>query len=277
MSEAPQYTPSQVASALKVEVDQVFWLGTGSFGETWRVSDAGQDTAYKIFYRDGYQPERLEREISGLQRVDHRGVVRIISHGDLVIKDRSRPYIEFEYIPGGDIEHWLNKQSPASNENLHLLLWNLLEAVESMHEAQVVHRDIKPANIALRDGNIENPVILDLGLAKPLDAGSITIYPGHIGTPKYMAPEQIRAERAQMFADLWAVGVVVAEVAMSRHPFFDFQNATITIDQALALQKSTIQLPGELPETLVKTILKLLSYKPYKRGTATSALRLLNG
>ena len=111
-------------------------------------------------------------------------------------------------------------QLPSVDEAVEFLQ-GLLTGVGHMHEQQTVHRDIKPANIALHGGDWSRPVLLDLGLARGAGEATITAYPSLLGTPAYMAPEQLQCQPARQASDLFAAGVTVRELLGGRHPFYD--------------------------------------------------------
>jgi len=170
------YTPDQVASAFGVPIDQVEYLGTGNFGETWRVGTDTSATASKIIHRAGYSQTRLDREIDGLRRVNHGAIVRLIGVRMVSIGGANRPVLDFEYVPGGDAERALATTPPSHPEALAFAR-QVCAALVVMHAQGIVHRDIKGANVALRDGQWGNPVLLDFGLALLLDGEAYTQYP----------------------------------------------------------------------------------------------------
>jgi serine/threonine protein kinase len=99
---------------------------------------------------------------------------------------------------------------------LRAFLHGVANGLEVLHSNQIIHRDIKPDNIILRGGDWARPVIIDLGLSRLLDLTSMTVYPWAAGTWPYMAPEQLRGERAIDRTDVWALGVVAGELATTR-------------------------------------------------------------
>ena len=158
---APRYDPTVVAAALGVS--SVTFLGSGRFGDTWRAGDC----AVKIICADGYPPERVAREISGLSRVSSPYVVRLLHAGSVALGGADRPALTFEYVEGGDLQKRLEVSDRPTPDQAIGLLRGLLTGVRDLHAADgTVHRDIKPPNVALRGGEWEAPVILDLGLAK---------------------------------------------------------------------------------------------------------------
>ncbi|MEV5299642.1 serine/threonine-protein kinase [Amycolatopsis methanolica] len=262
-----QFTNDEVAKAF--DVDEPTYLGTGSFGETWLVNGR----AVKIMHNPGYNTERLEREIASHKRVNQRNVVKLYRGYQVRVGDADRAALEFEYIDGGSLSRAISVGKITSDE-LRGLAQGLLDGIEALHRANLLHRDIKPDNIALRSGDISAPVILDLGLAKLLDIESITRYPARIGTPMYMAPEQLRGERALKMSDLWAVGVVLYETLTGRHPFMGV-GESLTIDEALARMQTGPEIPDETDADLAELILKCLSNPAYKRGTVTRARSII--
>jgi serine/threonine protein kinase len=260
-----QFSEVDVSSA--TEVASAEYLGTGSYGETWRiVSPEGRSIARKFLYEDGYDADRLAREVEGLQRVKSPYVVDLLGIGDTTIRGRTIPFLDFEFISGGDLDGWIGVNGKASEPEAIDLASGLLQGVTALHKAQVLHRDIKPANIGLRDGNPRQPVILDLGLARLLDLESITRYPSLVGTAMYMAPEQLRGDRAVKGSDVWAVGVVLYEALSGAHPFFK-DGEQLSLADVLQRLTNPPVLNGVLP-ALQNMVTRCLQQEPYQRGNA---------
>ncbi|WP_205526065.1 MULTISPECIES: serine/threonine-protein kinase [unclassified Streptomyces] len=249
----------------------VYFLGSGAFGDTWK---AGTE-AVKIICTDDYPRTRLEREVEGLSRVDSPYVVAFRGLQELQLGGVKRPALHFEYIAGGDVERRLNEGDLVPKESVVGFLAGLLLGVQALHKAATIHRDIKPANIALRDGQWDRPVLLDLGLAKQMDASTITVYPGHIGTMPYMAPEQLEGRRARKAADLWAVGVSVRQMITGRHPFY-LPNEKYTISEAHArLTGGPESLPADCPDVVKQVLDRITSVVEHERGSSASNLMRL--
>ncbi|MFD7160033.1 serine/threonine-protein kinase [Kribbella sp. NPDC059898] len=268
-----QFEADEVCQALGVGA--VMYRGTGSFGETWRADFDEQDAAYKIIYKDGYDLQRLSREVASYRRIDHPNVVALLDIRQAHIRGVDRPVMVFEYIDGCDLSDVVADVRPSAAE-LRALASGLLAGVSAMHAADLLHRDLKPANVALRGGNYGNPVILDLGLAKLLDVETITTYPTLVGTTLYMAPEQLRQERALRASDLWAVGELLFEAAVGSHPFFR-PGESLTIGEAMKRLSAPPEMPSTLPPDVAILIVRCLSDPPYRRGTVAKALSLLAG
>ncbi len=147
-------------------------------------------------------------------------MVALLDVGQATVRGRTIPYMDFEFVPGGDLKDWIDAGGKVTDDEAVDLATGLLRGVAALHAAQVVHRDIKPANIGLRNGDPRFPVVLDLGLAKLLDLDSISRQGTTVGTAMYMSPEQFRGDRRGKGMDVWAVGVVLHEVLSGGHPFF---------------------------------------------------------
>ncbi|MGW3566423.1 serine/threonine-protein kinase [Streptomyces sp. NPDC000941] len=267
----PRFTPEEVASQLGAGA---VFLGAGAVGDTWKVGNE----AVKIICADDYSMARLEREVEGLRRVSSPNVVAF--HGPITVRlgGKARPGLRFEYIDGGDIERQMVNGETLPPEHAKEFLRGLLSGAQALHKAATIHRDIKPANIALRDGRWESPVILDLGLAKQIDASTITVYPGHIGTVPYMAPEQLIGQRARKASDLWAIGVTTRQSLTGKHPFYEI-GEKYTVDEAYArLSRGPQPLPGNCPKTVSSILDRLTSVVEHERGSVSSNLiRLSRG
>lgn len=268
-----KFTEGAVAAAL--DVPTAVYLGTGSFGETWRIDTHTGPEAVKIIHVDDYDDERLRREVIGYQRVTSPHVVELLRTQVVTVAGKARAAMVFRYIPGGDLEHALQTRRPGPNE-LHGLARGLLKGIAAMHGADLLHRDLKPANVALQGGDFTAPVVLDLGLTKLLDVDSITKYPTHIGTLLYMAPEQLRQERALRASDLWAVGVILYEAAVGQHPFIG-PDERLPLEELLQRMETSVLVPQgtRLPTQVSDLIGRCLSYQAYRRGTVDRALARL--
>jgi serine/threonine protein kinase len=269
----------QQFSQLEVEslddVKAAEYLGTGSFGETWRIQTAGGlEVARKFLHEAGYEVDRLNREVEGLRRVSSPYVVTLLGVGESAIRGENLPHLDFEFIPGGDLQQWGANGGALADEDAVALAEGLLQGAAALHQAQVLHRDIKPANIGLRNSDPRHPVLLDLGLAKLLDIESITRYPSLIGTAMYASPEQLRGERAVKASDVWSIGVVMHEAVCRRHPFYTV-GERLMLTELLQRLPTPPPLPPESPKAVQALINRCLQPEPYQRGNAGPAYRRL--
>jgi predicted ATPase len=189
-------------------------LGRGGIGTVYRAVDpAGRAVALKCLLRGG-DPDtdaRLLRESS--YRIEHPNVVRTIGGG---VAADGQPYLVLELLEGQTLREAL---VDAAVSDVVAWVAQAAEGVAALHAAGLVHRDIKPENLFLtREGVVK---VLDLGIAAWMDERArVTATGAVIGTPAYLAPEQVRGTRAiDLRIDLWALGVVLFEGLTGRSPF----------------------------------------------------------
>lgn len=273
---APQFSGPEVAAAFRCASAAL--LGAGAFGETWRVSHAGSaDRAVKLIFDPAYPADRLDREAEGLRRANSPHVVDLLEVQQVHVNGMDRQALVFEYIDGGAVASRLQPGVPVSPDDVRAFARGVIAGVAELHAQQTVHRDIKPENIALRGGDWSQPVLLDLGLAKVLDQHSLTAYPAIMGTVPFMAPEQLKGERARPLADMFAVGVVLHLMLAGQHPFYGPRAQAVDDIAAVRLiEAGPKPLPATTPPHLATLVARLLSAEAYKRGSATRALEDLS-
>lgn len=250
---------------------QEIGLPSGS-GECWRARRGPDDFALKVIVRE-HEPGRFQREVEALKRLDSDRVMRVHADGDLSTQaGGSFPFLLSEYVPGGDLRSHISR-TPTISE-LRAFLKETFSGLAELHAAEVVHRDLKPENIILRHGDWAQPVLIDLGLSRLVDSASFTVYPWAWGTWPYMAPEQLAAERALDRTDVWAVGVVAAELALGRHPFKKPTDKAMPSDWDDRL-RAGIAIPGSQPAALHQLIENSTEYRAYRRPTAEGAVQMI--
>lgn len=212
-------------------------LGAGAFGAVWLAhhEHSGDVVAIKTLLRTQGNAaidhvSRFKREAMNLRRVQSDYVAKLI---DFVVDDTHGMFLVMEYIEGELLSDILQETNLSLPEVVELGI-HLARGLADMHAAGVIHRDIKPANIMIRPlpNGMQRAVIFDLGLSRfnpavpvePDDNSSADVTATAsrvaIGTPAYMAPEQILdAKRAVEASDIYAVGVVLYLAASGSHPF----------------------------------------------------------
>jgi serine/threonine protein kinase len=243
-------------------------------GECWRIVQNGEVKACKVITKT-YDPERFDREVKAMQRINSPRVVRVHDRGMLITADDGKqpPDLLSDYLAGGDVREHIIAGNWPDDGQLRAFTLAVLEGVEELHRENVVHRDLKPDNIILLNGDWTKPVIIDLGLARLIDLTTVTVYPWIGGTWTYMAPEQLRAERAFDRTDVWAVAVIVAELAAGQHPFWRGE-PNPPADWHGRLQAG-MNIPGSRPAGLRDWLLLAGEYRGYRRPTAIIARQQL--
>jgi serine/threonine protein kinase len=158
--------------------------------------------------------ERFKREESMGQRLDHPNVVKVRTP-----REKSRMYIAMEYVDGRSLRSIIQAEAPLPTERALDIARQVTEALAYLHEKGVVHRDIKPENILLTsDGKVK---ILDFGIALDESKRRLTWtgFSATLGTPDYMAPEQIGGRRGDARTDVYAVGTMLYEMLTKNIPF----------------------------------------------------------
>lgn len=196
-------------------------LGVGGQGIAMEVETTNTD--FEVAALKIYSPEtvvaRVDREIEKLSLLESDFVVRLYSHGTATIQNQQCRFALMEYIEGTELSSLVGKFNISELDyELRQLLTEIGQGICDMWKLRIVHRDIKPANVMRRANG--RYVILDLGLAKHLDASTLTQIGYTCGTRGYMSPEQAEGRRGlTLRSDMFALGLIAYEVATGVHPF----------------------------------------------------------
>lgn len=272
--------PSLAADDVRAAFDaaEVKFLGKGTFGETWRIDSvevAGEATVSAVKFLDpkNFNAGLVQREIDGLTVVHSRRFARLHEVRDVDVSGVVHTTLVCEYLPGGDVAWNLDEFGLPSQKDVLAFAVELLHGVKQLHEVDRVHRDLKPANIILRDGRWDTPVLIDMGLSKGASDLTMTVYPQRVGSLIYMAPEQLRGERARKSSDLWACGIILFTLLTGRHPYVTSFAEKTEDDVAEEITGPPAPLPPHVDPGLREVILRLLSEDAFERGSAKRALK----
>lgn len=170
---------------------------------------------------------RFEREARAIGQIESEHVVLVLDVGTL--DDGHSPYMVMEYLEGRDLARTLKEDGPLSVEDSVDCMLQVCEALEGAHAQGIIHRDLKPANLFLtrREDGGPHIKVVDFGISKILDPKLLDIGPKEVtsaftvlGSPRYMAPEQLRNSKdVDGRADLWSLGTVLFQLLSGRHAF----------------------------------------------------------
>jgi serine/threonine-protein kinase len=201
-------------------------IASGGMGTVFRGTHLalGHEVAIKVLHERALNDDALRRFAREARLAAHLGessrhIARVVDFG----VERGRPFLVMELLRGEDLRERLERDRILSPEIVVRFVSQLCEALDVAHEEGVVHRDVKPANVFLaRTGSSRAPVIsvklMDFGVATL--ASELTPRNGLVlGTPAFMAPEQIEGREVDLRADLWAVAALVYRMLTGRYPF----------------------------------------------------------
>ncbi|GAA4957459.1 serine/threonine protein kinase [Nonomuraea thailandensis] len=234
-------------------------LGEGGQGVVYLAqAPDGRPVAVKVLRESARADDRFAREVAAARRVEPFCVAQVLD-----ASTGGRPYIVSEYVEGPSLQ----EAGRHHGADLQRLAVSTATALAAIHQAGIVHRDFKPANVLLgRDG----PRVIDFGIAHAADS-ALTVTSGIVGTPAYMAPEQLAGAYVGPAADVFAWASVVVFAGTGRPPFGD-DTMPAVINRILNHEPFL----GGLPEPLRPIVHACLAKDPAARpGMQDVLLRLL--
>ncbi|MFC7796261.1 serine/threonine-protein kinase [Streptomyces cinereoruber] len=192
-------------------------LGAGGMGVVYLGSDRrGQRVALKVIRPDLAEDQefrsRFAREVSAARRIRGGCTARLVA-ADL---EADRPWFATQYVPGPSLHDRVAEEGPLRAADVASIGAALSEGLVAVHEAGVVHRDLKPSNILLSP---KGPRIIDFGIAWATGASTLTHVGTAVGSPGFLAPEQVRGAAVTPATDVFSLGATLAYAAMADSPF----------------------------------------------------------
>ena len=258
-------------------------LGRGAMGVVYKARDPQIDrfVALKTVSLWGQEPDqeaefrlRFINEAQAAGRLHHPGIVSVFDMGEN--PENRDPYIVLEYVSGESLNKILHREKKLSLPRALKLAEEIADALDYAHTQGVVHRDIKPANILINETG--NAKIADFGIAK-LNLAHFTL-PGRVlGTPAYMAPEQLSGEGADGRSDLFSLGVILYTMVTGHSPFQGNSATTVCFKVAnrepVAASALDLTLPADIDAIIARAMAKHPEER-YQRGAEFAAdLRIL--
>ncbi|MFI9115178.1 serine/threonine-protein kinase [Streptomyces venezuelae] len=198
-------------------------LGQGGMGAVWRAHDEqlGRDVAVKELRLPEHLGEaerqnwiaRLDREARAAARLKHPGIITV---HDRISGPDGRPWIVMELVDGGSLADLIEAQGALTPRRAAVIGRQVAAALGAAHRMGITHRDIKPANILLEEDRV---VLTDFGIAAVEGDATLTATGMIMGTPAFMAPEQVRGLPATAESDLWSLGATLYAAVEGHAPF----------------------------------------------------------
>ncbi|MBX7101941.1 MAG: serine/threonine protein kinase [Myxococcaceae bacterium] len=246
-------------------------IGVGGMGAVYegRHPLIGKRVSVKVLHAHlADQPGVVDRfiaEARAVNEIRHRGIVDIFSFGQL--EDGSHYFI-MELLEGQSFEQLLQQRGPLPPVEALSYFAEVLDAVGAAHEAKIIHRDLKPSNLFLVQGPRGKPFVkvLDFGIAKLQVKGGVTRTKGGVmGTPAYMAPEQVLGGPVGPETDLYALGAVLFEMLSGRTPFTSEDPLVMMRQQVMEQPPTLSSLVRGLPPEIDALVSRMLRKKPEER------------
>jgi len=248
-------------------------LGEGAMSQVFLAYDPKlqRDLAIKLlkpeFAQDAQRVELFLNEIQLSGRLHHPNIVSIFDVGQV---DHNH-FILMQHFESQNLESWLADHPDISIEDALRIVSQLLQAIEHAHNKGIYHRDIKPSNILINDEGLVQ--LTDFGVAY-LNQQEVSEDTFVIGTPFYMAPEQLQGHKPTAQSDLYSIGVMLYFMVFGKLPF----QASTLKDLNELIQRSEVDLESkQIPSTLKRIIRKLLHKNPaFRYQSATELLKQLD-
>jgi serine/threonine-protein kinase len=247
-------------------------LGTGGQGTVFRASTPqGAVVALKLISPKQARV-RGQREVEALAALDSPNIAKLVAWGRVMIRGEECLFFVTTFYPGMDLRQRLATIGPMSIDQVSQLVRNICSVIDLLWSLRIVHCDIKPGNVLA--GEDQAYRLIDLGLAKHLDAETVTQTGAILGTLGYMAPEQMRGRKnLTLRVDLFALGLVAYECLSGIHPYNRDQGAI-----AKAVSPKPLSSLVRVSPELERVIGQLLVPNPLLRPpSGAAAIRMLGG
>jgi hypothetical protein len=255
-------------------------IGAGATGSVFKARDALLDTwvAVKLlkpeYAADRNALERVRQEIVLSRDIAHPNILRVYH----LASYEGGTYITMQWIKGGTLADVIANRGALPTSEVLSLAIKLSSALAAAHDHNILHRDIKPGNILVDEQG--EPYLADFGLARLIGDRGLTQHGVFVGTPHYCSPEQVALEELDERSDIYALGLVIFEMATGKKPF-----EAETVAEILAMQRGTQApdpvtispgIPGELGAIIVRCLAKDPAERIANARELEKALRRVN-
>jgi tetratricopeptide (TPR) repeat protein/predicted Ser/Thr protein kinase len=247
-------------------------LGQGGMGRVYRALDkkVNEEVAIKVVRPEiSSEPriiERFSNELRNARGISHKNICRMY---DLFESDGLH-FITMEYVPGENLKSFIRRSRRLAVGTAVAIAKQVAEGLDEAHRRGVVHRDLKSQNIMIdREGNVR---IMDFGIASSVKTKGMTVQGVMIGTPDYMAPEQVEGREADARADIYALGVVLFEMLTGRLPFEGDTPLSVAVKHKSLQPPDPASLNPHIPDDLRRLILRCLEKDRDRRYSSAGAV-----
>jgi tetratricopeptide (TPR) repeat protein/predicted Ser/Thr protein kinase len=264
----------QVGSVLAGRYEILEQLGEGGMGTVYKVRDRELDrfVAMKVIRpalaQNREALNRFKQELIIARQVTHRNVSRIY---DLAEANGVR-FITMEFVEGRSLASLLKEKGKFAPKEAAAVIIQVCRALEAAHAEGIIHRDLKPQNIMV-DAH-DKVVVMDFGIARSLEMGSMTQPGALLGTPAYMSPEQAEGEKLDARSDLFSLGIIFYELLTGDSPYQAGTGTAMLYERITEHVRPPIELAPEIPKPLSDIAVHCLEIDKDKRyASATEILR----
>jgi serine/threonine protein kinase len=267
---APQF-PSIDLTPLSQRYELLAEAGHGSMGNVYKARDreTGETVALKLLKpeiaSDQTMMERFKKELLFARKITHKNVCRVHEFNRI----GGIAYTSMEFVEGDSLRSVLNRFGGLPVRKALDLALQMCSALQEAHAQGIVHRDLKPENVMIdTQGNVK---IMDFGIARSMDA--MTRLTGSmVGTPAYMAPEQVSGKQVDYRTDIYALGLILYEM-FTGQPAFQAENAVaVALKQLREAPKPPREVKPWVPVEIERAILKCLEKEPARRFQSIAQL-----
>jgi serine/threonine-protein kinase len=273
-AEIPMSHELEVGDVLDERFEITDVISRSGMATIFKAKDRTTDSAVAVkvplmqYESDPAFYSRFQREEEIGCKLDHPYILHIVP-----VKDKSRPYMVMELLKGQTLRQVMRSVPDLPVEHALDIASRVCEALEHMHQRNIIHRDLKPENLMLcEDGSIR---IMDFGIAKVAGLRRLTFagFSSTMGTPDYMAPEQVKGKRGDARTDIYSLGAILYELVTGTVPFeganpYAIMNARLAGDPV-----SPRKINPKITPQVEEIILHALEQKPYDRYPSAAAMK----
>jgi eukaryotic-like serine/threonine-protein kinase len=256
----------------RYRLDEV--IGRGGMSTVYRGTDTSLDrvVAVKVALDPLVEESpiylaRFTQEAKSAASIGHPGVVTVYDAG----ADGPTRFIVMEFVPGKSLADILKEERPLEPARAADIAAQVADALAAAHAAGIIHRDIKPGNIMVEpNGSVK---VLDFGIARAVDGGSLTQTATVLGTSAYMSPEQALGQPVDARSDIYSLGCVLYEMLTGEPPFIADVAAAVMHQHVRVAPKPAIERNPAIPPDLNALVMQMLAKQPQDRPQTAAEVR----